>query len=165
MRWKLNKNGVSLAELLAVVVVMGIIAAIAIPLVGRVIETSKRKAYLGDLVTVTEALRIYCMTENTQTEFVNLCTPREFSVNNGVIKDYNKDLLPLEIINSSKAEVFSKYLSKAPSDIASEISFIFDGSNFYLVAKGDKVKHPYDTGGKFINPKDIDSLRFIVDTK
>ena len=39
-----NRKGVTLVELLAVIVIMGIIAAIAVPAIGSLIENSKKNA-------------------------------------------------------------------------------------------------------------------------
>ena len=47
-----NQRGLTLIELLAVIVILGIIAAIAVPSIGNVIDSSKEKA------TVSEAIQI-----------------------------------------------------------------------------------------------------------
>ena len=162
MNKRINKNGVSLDELLAVVVIMGIIASIAIPLVGNVIETSKKKAYLGDLITVSEAFRLYCNTEGEVATFDKLCTPQDFTINKGDIKGAN--LIP-EMIHSSDADVFKKYLSKDPSKIADSMSYVYDGNKFYLSPKGKNGVHKFDTGGDFIDPMASDAIDYIVKVK
>ena len=63
-----NKKGVTLVELLAVIVIMGIIAAIAVPAIGGLIKNSEEKAIVGTLTTVEEAARLYAsVTENDST--------------------------------------------------------------------------------------------------
>lgn len=58
-----NEKGLTLVELLAVIVILGIIAAIAIPSIGGVIENSKVKAQFADGQNVLAAANIY-FTEN-----------------------------------------------------------------------------------------------------
>ncbi|WP_342538018.1 prepilin-type N-terminal cleavage/methylation domain-containing protein [Sporosarcina sp. FSL K6-1540] len=54
-----NEKGLTLVELLAVIVILGIIAAIAIPSIGGVIESSKIKAQFADGQNVLAAANIY----------------------------------------------------------------------------------------------------------
>jgi prepilin-type N-terminal cleavage/methylation domain-containing protein len=56
-----NNKGVTLVELLIVIVVMGIIAAFAIPAVGTIIENTNRDAVLNDAYQVENAARLYCV--------------------------------------------------------------------------------------------------------
>ena len=55
-----NNKGVTLVELLIVIVVMGIIAAFAIPAVGTIIENTNRDAVLADAIAVENAAKLYC---------------------------------------------------------------------------------------------------------
>lgn len=59
-----NKKGVTLVELLAVVVILGIIAAIAVPTIGGLIERQQQKADIATLTNVAEAAKLYDLTEN-----------------------------------------------------------------------------------------------------
>ncbi|WP_270577310.1 type II secretion system protein [Caldibacillus thermoamylovorans] len=82
-RMKLLKNqkGMTLVELLAVLVILGIIAAIAIPMIGNVINDSRDKAILADAQTVLSAAKVaYANGEGT--------------INNSKTKiTFNKDVL------------------------------------------------------------------------
>jgi len=62
-----NEKGLTLVELLAVIVILGIIAAIAIPSIGGVIENSRIKAQFADGQNVLAAANIY-FTETNETE-------------------------------------------------------------------------------------------------
>ncbi|MCB5933483.1 prepilin-type N-terminal cleavage/methylation domain-containing protein [Caldibacillus thermoamylovorans] len=59
-RMKLLKNqkGMTLVELLAVLVILGIIAAIAVPLIGNMIENSRDKAAINDAISIIAAAKL-----------------------------------------------------------------------------------------------------------
>lgn len=54
-----NEKGLTLVELLAVIVILGIIAAIAVPSIGNIIENSRIKAVKADALNVLSAANIY----------------------------------------------------------------------------------------------------------
>ena len=54
-----NKKGVTLVELLAVIVILGIIAAIAVPTIGGLIERQRANAAEATWTSVLEAARLY----------------------------------------------------------------------------------------------------------
>lgn len=62
-----NEKGLSLVELLAVIVILAIVAAIAIPAIGNIIENSRVKAQISDAVQVMSAANIY-FTDNADEE-------------------------------------------------------------------------------------------------
>ncbi len=62
-----NEKGLTLVELLAVIVILGIIAAIAVPSIGGIIESSRVKAVKADAQTALSAANIY-FTELVGTE-------------------------------------------------------------------------------------------------
>ena len=67
MQKKLNQKGLTLVELLAVIVILGIIAAIAIPAIGSIIENSRVSAIKGDAQNTLAAANMY-FTENPGAE-------------------------------------------------------------------------------------------------
>jgi prepilin-type N-terminal cleavage/methylation domain-containing protein len=60
-----NKRGVTLVELLAVIVILGIIAAIAVPTIGGLIERQRENAAYASYTNVVEAGRLYAV-ENSE---------------------------------------------------------------------------------------------------
>ena len=54
-----NKKGVTLVELLAVIIILGIIAAIAVPTIGNLIENQKVKAAQTEWANIQDAARLY----------------------------------------------------------------------------------------------------------
>lgn len=54
-----NEKGLSLVELLAVIVILAIVAAIAIPAIGNIIDSSRVKGMKADIANVISAANIY----------------------------------------------------------------------------------------------------------
>ena len=64
-----NEKGLSLVELLAVIVILGIVAAIAIPSIGNIIDNSRIKGIKADAANVVSAAQIYYADSGTTTGF------------------------------------------------------------------------------------------------
>lgn len=59
LKKRLNQKGLTLIELLAVIVILAIVAAIAVPAIGNVISNSRVGAIKGDAQTAMAAANIY----------------------------------------------------------------------------------------------------------
>ena len=64
-----NKKGVTLVELLAVIVILGIIAAIAVPAIGGLIERQQERAAEASFTSVEQASRTYALSESPDVNF------------------------------------------------------------------------------------------------
>ncbi|MGL5530811.1 MAG: type II secretion system protein [Culicoidibacterales bacterium] len=53
-----NQKGITLVELLAVMVIVGIIAAISIPAIGNLIENTRKDAFVATAQSIQDAARI-----------------------------------------------------------------------------------------------------------
>ncbi|MCR6523909.1 prepilin-type N-terminal cleavage/methylation domain-containing protein [Lysinibacillus capsici] len=60
-----NEKGLTLVELLAVIVILAIVAAIAIPAISNVIDNSRYKALKADAINVIHAAQFYFMEHPT----------------------------------------------------------------------------------------------------
>lgn len=58
-----NERGLTLVELLAVIVILGIIAAIAVPSIGHLIKKTNDKAKVADAVQIIDAAKLYVSSE------------------------------------------------------------------------------------------------------
>ncbi|MGN4126040.1 type IV pilin protein [Lysinibacillus sphaericus] len=54
-----NEKGLTLIELLAVIVILAIISAIAVPAIGSIVENSRIKAAKSDAINILNAANIY----------------------------------------------------------------------------------------------------------
>ncbi|GKV54425.1 hypothetical protein NCCP2222_03720 [Sporosarcina sp. NCCP-2222] len=61
-----NEKGLTLVELLAVIVILGIIAAIAVPSIGSIIENSRIKAAKADALNAMSAAQLYFAENDTE---------------------------------------------------------------------------------------------------
>ncbi|WP_044339503.1 type IV pilin protein [Rossellomorea aquimaris] len=59
-----NERGLTLVELLAVIVILGIIAAIAVPSIGNIIEKSRADAVKAEGIQVLNAAKLYVSSES-----------------------------------------------------------------------------------------------------
>jgi type IV pilus assembly protein PilA len=64
-----NKKGLTLIELIAVLVILGIIAAIAIPTIGNTISTQRERAAQAEWSAIISAATLYIAQNDTDTAF------------------------------------------------------------------------------------------------
>lgn len=65
-RFSINENGLTLLEMLAVIVILGVIAAIAIPSIGGIIKHTKEKSHYANAQAMIDAARLRVSAENPE---------------------------------------------------------------------------------------------------
>lgn len=132
-RFLKNERGLTLIELLAVIVILGIIAAIAIPSIGGLINKTKEDAIKADAVQVLNAAKLYVSTNAGKIE-------------DDIAADSNKKVVlskakdgtgPLDEYLDKVPEVYSVTITKD----ASTNKFVYTN----IVAGKNGVKFTFDT--------------------
>ena len=157
---KLNNKGFSLVEVLAVVVILGVIATIMIPTIGSVINQNKEDNYKNMEKTILNATKLYVSDNRYSISLGGSCSEndgiRTITKINDVIIDNS------QISLSSLLE--GKYLSSSkiinPKDNKMELDF----SNSYVVVKYDCNKKQYNVSS-FSDTKKADESWLEWETK
>ncbi|MBZ9534698.1 prepilin-type N-terminal cleavage/methylation domain-containing protein [Cytobacillus oceanisediminis] len=90
-----NEKGLTLIELLAVIVILGIIAAIAIPSISGIIQNSKEDAVRADAITILNAAKNYAAANDVSNIEGGKITQAQIDnsyVNNLSIKNFSVDV-------------------------------------------------------------------------
>ncbi len=94
-----NQKGLTLVELLAVIVILGIIAAIAVPSIGNIIEKSRADAIKAEAVQTINAAKLYVAakgvpTDNNMdsTDLADYLDTNSNTLTNVVVTSTNNDL-------------------------------------------------------------------------
>ena len=104
-----REEGFTLVELLAVIVILGIIVAIAIPAVGNVIDRADKNATEAEDALVVDAARLYVTTNREDKNF-----PKEIEVKTLIDEGYldnrdNKTFAETDKVTVTKEENVYKY--------------------------------------------------------
>lgn len=107
-----DQRGLTLIELLAVIVILGIISAIAVPSIGNVVQKSKDDAIKAEALQILDAARLYSIESTIP------------------VAGINQDVLEPKYVDS--ADNFSTYIVKVVGD---KLQLTGDGVNGSLTIK------------------------------
>lgn len=98
-----NRKGVTLVELLAVLVILGIIAAIAIPTIGNLIDNSRQRAAEAEWTNIQEAARLYATSEEPAAAFSldDIETAGYITIDDSFTSDGSADISTSDIFDTS----------------------------------------------------------------
>ncbi len=138
-----NNKGVTLVELLIVIVVMGIIAAFSIPAVGGIIENAKKDAILNDAIQVENAAKLYC--SSTQCDADQELTWNDIKTYiNGIPDDkYDFAVTGHTTNDTTVAELISGEWHVYLESVANPLGWEFPGGN--VPSKTDRSDLQLDT--------------------
>ncbi|KAB7667342.1 prepilin-type N-terminal cleavage/methylation domain-containing protein [Bacillus sp. B1-b2] len=89
-----NEKGLTLIELLAVIVILGIIAAIAIPSIANIIEKSRFDAIKADGIQVINATKLYIAGNGTEDTNIDATDLADYLDNETTLADgYTLDVV------------------------------------------------------------------------
>lgn len=97
MRKMMNKKGFTLVELMIVVVILGILVAIAVPIYSAVTTNAKKKACSGDMRIIRSNLASYVMTGGEDGGYLT-ATPSQselYATNGSFAKMFDNGTVPV----------------------------------------------------------------------
>lgn len=117
---KKNQKGLTLVELLAVVVILAIVAAIAFVLIGNVIENSKKDAHVANAQQVISAVKLAEASGDIKWE-TNKADVTKLETIGSLVDPWDKKKYTTAEVIKEK-EIYKVTLSNATADAKCEIS-------------------------------------------
>ena len=145
-----NEKGLTLIELLAVIVILAIVAAIAIPAIGNIIENSRVKAAKADIANGISSANLYFTDYDTATDFtVTIATPPAGYTATTDASSYFAELGTISGLTVTKA-ADGKLTVQATGKIGSKVYTVDAGTSLSAlkVDKGNIADDGFEIGTK-----------------
>src|SRR5690606_2102065 len=124
-----NQKGLTLIELLAVIVILGIIAAIAVPAIGSVIEKTRLDAVRADAMQVLDATKLKVASEG-----VKGLNEEGFATYSSTNKDLEKFIEDVKTLDS-----YTVHVNAAGTEFAISFTTVKVNGNVYSTKSGVKL--------------------------
>ncbi|MFC4620160.1 type II secretion system protein [Camelliibacillus cellulosilyticus] len=123
-----NERGLTLVELLAVIVILGIIAAIAVPAIGGLINKTDNKATVSEAIQIINGAKLYVAAEGVDAVPQSGLTSKELAEYVDNVKDEGYTVIVTRSGNkvsySIKDHKACKIVNKDPADEADLLNFV-----------------------------------------
>lgn len=125
-----NEKGLTLIELLAVIVILGIIAAIAVPSIANIIEKSRFDAIKADGIQVLNAAKIYISADGTEDTDIGVSQLEQYLDNETTFDSYSVDVVDgqLELTGSATKGNITVTFTSATTEEINNAERASDGS-------------------------------------
>ena len=100
-----DQRGLTLVELLAVIVILGIISAIAVPSIGNVVGNSKDKAKVAEGLQIIDAAKLYVANNEDTLQFENNKTTLDKSVLGSYLDRVNDDSYVVNLTKDDSGKI------------------------------------------------------------
>lgn len=150
--WK-NEKGLTLIELLAVVVILGIIAAIAVPSIGGIIDNTKRDAHIANAQQLVSSTKLYIAADNIKVAQTADATDAGTSISLAKLKEGNY------IANIKDPSGADGAVNYSDSNTKVVVYNVKDKGYLYKVTVEGSIGGDVKTATTYINGIEINALK------